>query len=72
MKVNPDEKELLKKSTYLGSGMRSKTMKKEKKFRTRRRLKSYVEGKVVTIIMSLVTVYALVGVIIYIFETILV
>jgi hypothetical protein len=47
-------------------------MKKEKKFRTRRRLKSYVEGKVVTIIMSLVTVYALVGVIIYIFETILV
>jgi uncharacterized protein (DUF2164 family) len=47
--------------------MRSRTFKKEEKYRLRSKLRSYVEGKLVTIVMSIVTIFALVGVIINLF-----
>ena len=67
MKVNPDDKITLLKGGDRPSGLQSlrnggKTFKRTDEFRCKRILKGIVEGKVVTVVMSLITVYALVGV----------
>jgi hypothetical protein len=66
MKVNPaaDEKSLLSgnNNRSLASGLRGKTFKKQEKFKCQEVLKVIVEGKIATVVMSLITVFALVGV----------
>jgi len=68
MKVNPlapDEKSLLSgiNKSNLASGLRGKTLRKQEKFKCRDCLKTVVEGKIAIIVMSLITVFALIGVI---------
>jgi hypothetical protein len=71
MKVNPlapDEKSLLSGMTKsnLASGLRGKTLRKQDKFKCGDLLKTIVEGKIATVVMSLITVFALVGVSLFI------
>lgn len=62
MKVVPDEKTLLTKQT-LSSSLRKATRREERDaYKCKKILRRIVEGKVVTVILSLVTVYALIGV----------
>ena len=65
MKANPDEKSLLSKLQLSQSqplSMRSRTIKKEESFKWRSILRGIVEGKVVTVVLSIVTIFALFGV----------
>lgn len=70
MRVNPlagDEKSLLSATSKsrgdMPSGLRGKTMRrKDPQKQCQNILKTIVEGKVAIVVMSLVTVYALIGV----------
>ena len=61
MKVSPDEKTLISKAT-ISSSLTKKFIRKEEQYKCRRILRKVVEGKIMTVILSLVTVYALIGV----------
>lgn len=67
MKVSPlapDEKSLLSgvNKSNLASGLRGKTLRKQDKFKCGECLKTVVEGKLAIVVMSLITVFALIGV----------
>jgi len=63
MKLAPDEGKQLMRTMNLTSGnLRQRTLRKEDKYKLRATLRDIIEGKAVTIIMAIVTIFALVGV----------